>query len=163
MRRGGWRPEILEAVEAASAAKGGKFERRDIVHELAKKHPDVPNRRLQGAVVDHMTKGPGGRYEVRAKSRRWAPRRAVEAPVLPVNAESAPGSGDAATCPLSKRTVWLALTEDRPLGHYVFECSECGSTLIIGKPECPNRTCGGLVDWTGILTPDYLAEVLKGL
>ena len=148
MKRGGWRPEILEAVEAVKAAKGVNFERRDVVRELVRKHPDVPNHRIQGAVTDHLVAGPDGQYELRPQSRRWAPRAREPGPVAPspTNPPALP-----------------ATNSSHPLLDYIFPCPKCGEALIIGKPECPGTNCKEVVDWTKMLNPGFLADLVKGL
>jgi hypothetical protein len=52
----------------------------------------------------------------------------------------------------------ITIPEDR-----VFVCPKCADALVIGQPECPNETCEQVIDWTLILTPDYLREVEKEL
>ena len=167
MKRGGWRSEALAAVEAVKMTNGEKFERRDIVHELATRHPDVPNRRIQGAVNDHLVKGPDGRYELRPQSRRWAPRSKAISSIPPLAIESVPWSGARSPTILPASTPSLDVpstsAKSHPLLDYIFECPKCGEALIIGKPECPGTNCKEVVDWTEILTKEFLTEVVKEL
>jgi|GEM_PF-6645321 len=80
-RRVGWLKEVTTAVETVKAQRNGTFERRDIVHELVKRHPNLKNARVQRMVSRYMAKGPDGQYRV--GSRRTAAPAVGHGPAAP--------------------------------------------------------------------------------